>query len=167
MLSFAAGSPLRLLPVILTVLLTTGCYTQLKTTTIQHEPVVDTLPEYSVTDGVIVITDYDSYGLRSGKDYVTIRGWIDNESGSSIVLSGCPEPPSLVAEISRGGVWHDHTTPICEALYSTKTMEMPSEGSLEFEIILRDSGTYRLRLLLGEDWRQPVAVAYSNEFTVR
>ena len=164
-----ANRAFRILSMALIVPLAVGCYTQLKTTVITDEPFPDTPLDYYEADDLIVITDRDSYRLPQGQRDVTIKAWVDNDSDTPILLTGCPEPPSVVAEIARGDVWHDGPSIglICPAIYSSETVEMPAGASLEFEMSLREPGLYRLRLLIGDDTSQPEAIAYSNEFVVR
>jgi len=150
-------------------LLIGGCYTQIKTGGYEGEPERGMPRVGSKTEDLILKTKRPWYEVSEEDRDVAVTGRLENHGNASVLLSGCPNPPSVVVEEWDGSEWRDvlKIGIICETTAGRRVIEFGPGEWIEFEIGLRYPGWYRLSLLVGTDPDRPTSVVHSNQFLIR
>lgn len=150
-------------------LLTGGCYTQVKTGGYEGEPGRGMPQARFQTEDLILKTDQPWYEVSEEDRDVTVKGRLENYGAAPVLLSGCPNPPSVVVEEWDGSEWRDGLKIgiICDRPDSRRVIKFGPGEWIEFDVRLKYAGWYRLRLLIGTDPDQPTAVVHSNQFLIR
>jgi hypothetical protein len=92
---------------------------------------------------------------------------VSNTGEQAVFVAACGDHVTLVLERSQANGWQNYAGGICQAIYSMVPVTLAPGARHQETIMVQESGRYRLRILVGTDFRDVRLEVVSPPFDVR